>query len=106
MISLQNFIFSFIIFFLLIIFRRGRKIRKGYMGHIIRMANELVRFGNIEDNIERQLKANPQWSQFVNSSLKKQNETNNTVIGGYNPRNFISPSMESSFGVMKMINQF
>ena len=80
--------------------KRGRKVRKGYMGHIIRISNELIRYGNIEDNIDRYLKANKEWSEFVNTKLKKQNEVNNTEIGGYNPRNFVAvPSMESSFGV-------
>jgi len=79
--------------------KRGRKVRKGYMGHIIRMSNELIRYGNIEDNIDRYLKSNEQWSQFVNTTLRKQNEVNNTEIGGYNPRNFAPISnMESSFG--------
>jgi len=79
--------------------KRGRKVRKGYMGHIIRISNELIRYGNIEDNIDRYLKSNEQWSQFVNTTLRKQNEVNNTEIGGYNPRSFAPISnMESSFG--------
>ena len=75
------------------------------MGHLIRLSNQLVRYGNIDDQIERYLKANADWSQFVNTSLKKQNEINNTEIGGYNPRNFTSaPSNESSFGVIFFCN--
>lgn len=70
------------------------------MGHVIRLANELVRYGNIDDTVEKYLKANRNWDNFVYNVLKKQNEINNTQIGGYNPRSLVgAPHMESSFGV-------
>jgi hypothetical protein len=64
------------------------------------MANQLTRYGNIEDSILRYLKANPDWERFSTGPLRRQNELNNKDIGGYNPRSFTQPiSMESSFGV-------
>lgn len=77
-----------------------RTTRKGYLGHAIRICNELSRHSNINDTIQEYVKKNSQWETFVSTHLKKRNELNNTEIGGYNPRNFYNMGMEGAFGVI------
>ena len=82
-------------------YRRKRPVRKGYLGHVYRIANEIQRNGNIEEKIKSYLDSNPKWNEFIETKLKKSNEANNTEIGGYNPRTYYQEQQqanESQFG--------
>jgi len=63
------------------------------------MSNELVRHGNIQDEIQNYLKKHPEWETYVSTTLKSRNEINHTEIGGFNPRNYFTIPMEAQFGV-------
>ena len=82
---------------------KNRKIRKGYLGHLNKIANDILRCGNIDDNIQKYLK-NSDWLNYVNTVLKKTNDINNTEVGGSNPRNLMSfnplPINEPQFGML------
>ena len=79
---------------------KNHKIRKGYLGHLNKIANDILRCGNIDDNIQKYLK-NSDWLNYVSTVLKKTNDINNIEVGGYNPRNLMNFNLisESQFGL-------
>jgi hypothetical protein len=93
--------------------KSGKKIRKVYLGHLQRMANDIVRSSNIDDEIKQYMNT-PEFITYITTTLKKANETNNIEMGGYNPRNLLgfgqgmggsTTSGEASFGSLNTSEQ-
>lgn len=73
-----------------ILLRKGRKVRRGNLGHIIIIANQIVKAGENNPEIQEYLDNNTAWKEFTQTTLKQINETNTTELGGVNPRDIIS----------------
>jgi len=78
------------------IFRQGRKIRKGNLGHLTRIANILVDSSQNSGEIQEYLTRNPEWENFVQTILQETNDKNNTQIGGVNMKEMIAHKAEFS----------
>jgi len=78
------------------IFKQGRKIRKGNLGHITRIANILVDSSQNSAEIKEYLTGNPEWENFVQTILQETNDKNNTQIGGVNMKEMIAHKAEFS----------
>jgi len=76
------------------LFRQGRKIRKGNLGHITRIANILVESSQNSNEIREHLLRHPDWENFVQSTLQETNDKNNTQIGGVNLKEMMAHKAE------------
>lgn len=55
---------------------------RGYMGHIIRLSNELVRAAESNDKLDSMLKDNLPWNTYTDTKLLEFNRIENTALGG------------------------
>lgn len=70
----------------LIVISKGRKVKKGYVGHAVKIANDIKQFGETVAEIKGYLNLNSDWENFVNTTLQPINDANNTEIGGPHPK--------------------
>lgn len=54
----------------------------GYLGHLVHLANELIKAATYHQQLATLLEENGAWQEFVNGKLKEINYLNNTPIGG------------------------
>lgn len=64
--------------------KHKRKIRKGYMGQIVRLSNKIVE--SKDEYILAQIEKNPLWKGYVAGQLTEVNQKNQVNLGGRDPR--------------------
>ena len=58
--------------------KRGKKVRKGYLGHLIKLANKIVE--REDPHIKKYTESNGVWQEFVKTKLTAINEVNNADL--------------------------
>jgi hypothetical protein len=53
----------------------------GYLGHLVRLSNELTKASTYHEPLAKLLEENDLWKELVNGRLKEINDRNNTPIG-------------------------
>eukprot|EP00742_Colponemidia_sp_Colp-10_P009192 GILJ01010004.1.p1 GENE.GILJ01010004.1~~GILJ01010004.1.p1 ORF type:complete len:717 (-),score=156.09 GILJ01010004.1:415-2565(-) len=61
-----------------------RPVRKGYMGHVTKIANALQKAAEANETVKSYLQ-DPAWLSYVNDELKITNETETSTLGGNKP---------------------
>eukprot|EP00741_Cyanophora_paradoxa_P005781 tig00000113_g5603.t1 len=69
--------------------------RRGYMGHVFRIANSIVTAASKYPEVEAALAENEEWHEFVREKLKEVNEQQTMLIGGEPPQRNAAPELGS-----------
>jgi len=72
--------------------KHARKVRKGYLGHLVRLSNKIVE--NRDPILQKYIEGNTKWKEYVESLLAETNQRDRTNFGGKDPR---APSPEPSY---------
>lgn len=64
--------------------KHARKVRKGYMGQLIRLSNKIIE--NKNAIIEKEIENNENWKNYVETILAEANQREKVNFGGRDPR--------------------
>ena len=64
--------------------KHERKIRKGYMGQLTKIANKIVE--SRDHVIQEYIETHDSWREFVENQLAEINQRNDIKLGGRDPR--------------------
>ena len=72
--------------------KHKRKIRKGYMGQIVRLSNKIAE--SKDEYILEKIDANAHWKEYVQGDLDEVNKKNKISLGGRDPRDNFHEEVE------------
>lgn len=64
--------------------RQEKKIRKGYLGQLVKIANRILE--STDPVIQKYTENNVEWEDYVMSELYSINSRNSKQLGGLNPK--------------------
>jgi hypothetical protein len=82
----------------------GRKVRKGYLGQVVKISNRIVE--SKDPIVLKYTQENEMWNEYCESQLAEANMINNIHLGGRDPRARYHYEEEAPIDTISLLNKF